>query len=190
MLLVSRFWSEMASSFQETNRALSRLLVEQARAIGVFDHPLAKGDGREELLRGFLADRVGSTFEAEVVDSNGGTTGELDVVVFDQSVASCLTVLGERRIVRAEAVAVTVEVKSRFEPSTRAEEASRVRDGIGSLTRFYRPGPLLAALTRHAAPDDPMVAMFQNGLSTQTARKINACGYGAGETMPSALFYR
>lgn len=59
----------------------------------MFDHPTAKGDGREDLLRRFLAERVGTTFgvsKAEVVDSEGNTSGELDVVIFDQSVASCL----------------------------------------------------------------------------------------------------
>lgn len=116
----------MASGFQAANRALSRLLLAEAEAVGVFGHKSALGDGREALVRRFLAERVGATFgvtKAEVVDSYGATSGELDVVIYDQRVASCLSVLGERRIVRAEAVAVTIEVKSRFDPSTARAES-------------------------------------------------------------------
>jgi hypothetical protein len=161
----------MASGFRETNRALSHLLTEQARAIGVFDHPTAKGDGREDLLRKFLADRVGTTFgvtKAEVVDCQGNSSGELDIVIFDQRVASCLSVLGERRVVRAEAVVMTIEVKSKFAPSTWHKEYLRVRNGIGRLTRFYRAAPLLTAMggfmeeQAWAATE----TMFKTGLST------------------------
>ncbi|WP_437907014.1 DUF6602 domain-containing protein [Sorangium sp. So ce327] len=161
----------MASHFRDINRSLSRLLTEQARAIGVFDHPTAKGDGREDLLRRFLAERVGTTFgvsKAEVVDSNGGTSGELDIVIFEQSVASCLNVHGERRIVRAEAVAVTIEVKSNFQASGWAAEHGRVRHGIGSLRRYYRPAPLLDVLRAPMPPDSwvESEATFRSGLST------------------------
>jgi hypothetical protein len=146
-------------------------MQEQARAIGVFDHPTAKGDGREDLLRRFLADRIGTTFgvcKAEVVDSRGGTSGELDAVIYDQSVASSLTVLGERRIVRVESVVATVEIKSDFGASTWNQEYLRVRNGIGSLHRYYRAGPLLGALCRTAPSEigGPTEAMLRNGLST------------------------
>jgi hypothetical protein len=161
----------MASSFRETYQALSRQLDQQARAAGVFDHPTAKGDVREKLLRDFLAERVGTTFgvsKAEVVDSKGFTSGELDIVIYDQSVASCLNVLGERRIVRAEAVVATIEVKSQFSPSTWVDEHLRVRDGIGRLTRFYRPAPLLSVM-KGFLPKEVWAKseeIFANGLST------------------------
>jgi hypothetical protein len=161
----------MASHFREINRALSHLLAEQARAIGVFDHPTAKGDGREDLLRRFLTERVGTTFgvsKAEIVDSEGNTSGELDVVIFDQSVASSLSVLGERRVVRAEAVAVTIEVKSHFSPATWVEEHNRVQKGIGSLKRFYRPTPLLDVLKTFMPPEASAKSeqIFRDGIST------------------------
>jgi hypothetical protein len=157
----------MASSFKEINRAFSRVLTEQARAIGVFDHPTAKGDGREDLVRRFLSERVGTTFgvtKAEVVDSNGLTSGELDVVIYDQSVASCLSIVGERRIVRVESVVMTIEVKSRLDPNTWADESDRIRDGIGTLTRFFKPGPLLKTALKHAEPAE--LSPFRDGLST------------------------
>jgi hypothetical protein len=161
----------VASTFRETYRALSRLLHEQARAIGVFDHPTAKGDGREDLLRTFLAERVGTTFgvtKAEVVDSNGLSSGELDAVIYDQSVTSCLNVVGERRIVRAEAVVATIEVKSAFSPSTWPEEQKRVEEGIGRLTRFYRPLPFLSMMQPDLRPEveKKTEEVFKSGLST------------------------
>lgn len=161
----------MASGFRETNCALSKALQEQARLLGVFDHPTAKGDGREDLLRNYLRERVGTTFgvtKAEVVDALGNTSGELDVVIYDQRVASCLAVHGERRIVRSEAVAVTIEVKSLFKPGSAAEESARIRDGVGTLRRFYRPSallrPMIPRMTKeHAAEAD---ALFNQGIST------------------------
>lgn|GEM_PF-4751187 len=137
----------MATHFRQTYRALSRRLQAEAKAIGVFDHPTAKGDGREDLLRRFLTERVGTTFgvaKAEVVDSLGNTSGELDAVIFDQSVASCLGVLGERRIVRVESVVATIEIKSNFSPATWVNEYARISNGIGRLKRFFRPTPLLS----------------------------------------------
>lgn len=161
----------MASSFRETNRALSKLLTEQARAIGVFDHPTAKGDGREDLLRKFLSDRVGTTFgvaKAEVVDCRGTTSGELDGVIYDQRVASCLSVLGERRVVRAEAVVVAIEIKSLFRAGTAEDEHDRILNGIGRLQRFYRPSALMRPLMWRLTPDHAADAedLFRNGLST------------------------
>ena len=161
----------MASTFRETYRSLSRLLQEQARAIGVFDHPTAKGDGREDLLRTFLAERVGTTFgvsKAEVVDSNGHSSGEIDAVIYDQSVTSCLNVLGERRIIRVESVVATIEIKSDFSPSTALAEYQRVRDGIGTLTRFYRPTPFLLMMKGFLPSETwkESERVFEGGLST------------------------
>jgi len=160
----------VASTFRETYRKLSRQLQEQARTIGIFDHPTAKGDGREDLLRTFLAERIGTTFgvsKAEVVDSNGLSSGEIDAVIYDQSVASCLNVLGERRIVRVESVVATIEVKSEFSPSTAQAEYQRVRDGIGTLTRFYRPTPMLDMVRILSTPESPESQdIFRDGLST------------------------
>ena len=160
----------MASHFQETYRALSRQMAAAAGVTSALGHPSGKGDSREDLIRNFLESRIGTTFgasKAEVVDSNGASSGELDVVVFDQSVASSLYEAGGRRIVRVEAVAATVEVKSRLDPSTWLQESERVRDGIGQLRRYYRPGPLLAALGRSTSPNmwEPTERAFYEGIS-------------------------
>jgi len=152
----------MASHFGDNYRALSRLLHEEARALGVFDHPTAKGDGREALVRRVLSERVGTTFgvtKAEVVDSHGGTSGEIDAVIYDQSVASCLGIMGERRVVRAEAVVAAIEVKSHFSLDW-LTETQRIENGIGSLKRHYRPTPLNALFAALQPPGTGAEALW------------------------------
>jgi hypothetical protein len=161
----------VAADFMETNRVLSRVLAERARGLGVFDHPTAKGDGREDLVRDFLRERIGTNFgvsKGEVVDSLGKPTPEFDAVIYDQSTASVLNVAGGRSIVRVESVAIVVEVKSVLDASTCADEEQRVRDGIGRLLRFYQPAPLLQLVLGNSAPAwrPAANAMFINGLSS------------------------
>jgi hypothetical protein len=143
----------MASGFIPTNRALSRLLTEQARAIGVFEHPTAKGDGREDLLRDFLRERVGTTFgvaKAEIVDAAGASSHEVDAVVYDQSVASCLSVQGQRRIVRVESVAVAIEIRSLLKLADADAERERNERKLAPLVRSYAPTPFFRALASTA----------------------------------------
>lgn len=73
-----------------------------------------KGDSREEALRRFFRERLPSCFavvEGEVVDLNGRTSPQLDVLFFDQSRNFAL-IADTSHVLPAEALLASIEVKS------------------------------------------------------------------------------
>lgn len=158
----------MADNYIELCRKLSRSMEAESQKVGILGHPTAKGDGREDAVCGFLRDRVGTTFgvsKAEVIDSRGCTTGEYDCAIYDQSIAASLHVEDKRRVVRVEALAMTVEVKSELR-SEHADELWGNNKGLIQLTRFYKPTPLLSIVLRVLPQDkrDEAATMFRDGL--------------------------
>lgn len=148
--------------------------MEQARAVGVFDHPTGKGDAREELLRDFLRERVGTTFgvtKAEVVDSHDASSHEIDAVIYDQSVASCLNVQGQRRVVRVESVAAAIEVRSLLKAADAEKERLRLEGKLADLVRHYHPTPLLQLLP--SRKDKEGVAFFNSFIRGIRARDFH-----------------
>lgn len=160
----------MADSYIELYRKLSRLMAVRAEVAGILEHPTAKGDGREDLLCEFLRERIGTAFgvsKAEVVDSEGHTTGELDCVIYDQSISSSMHVENSRRVVKVEAVAMTIEVKSRLEGEDVDEFGNNCK-GLDNLTRFYEPTTFMQAMLPVLPQDqqDATRQMFRDGLPT------------------------
>jgi hypothetical protein len=133
----------MARTFREILGEISRTLAQSSAEAAVYDHPSGKGEQREDLVRKALRERVGSDFgvsKAEVVDSDGNSAAEYDVAIYDESASSSLHVTDARRIVRAESLAILVEVKSRLD----AGRCSEARDGLTkalALRRYYQPTP-------------------------------------------------
>jgi hypothetical protein len=81
----------MAKDYREAMRIVSRQMA--ARTESIADHPTAKGDEREQLLRRELERAIGGLFavaKAEVVDSTGRSSGEIDTVVYDRRVGACI----------------------------------------------------------------------------------------------------
>lgn len=79
-------------------------------------HPVIKGGEREnslaEFLRNRLPDRFGVT-SGEVVDLNGRTGPQLDILIYDRYADFSFTT-GSQTILPAEALLASVEVKSRL----------------------------------------------------------------------------
>lgn len=144
-------------TFTEVNRAASRSIAEQARELGVFKHPTGKGDGREDLIRDAIAVRLGTSFgiaKAEILDSKGGRSKEFDGVVFDHGVAASLVATKNgRRVLRAEAAAVTVEVKSRLDEKELAN-AERASTAAGAMHRCMAKAPLALLINKLNRRDD------------------------------------
>jgi hypothetical protein len=135
----------MAKDYQAMYTAQAALLAQQAEALGIYSNTSGKGDGREDLLRSLLAERVGSSFavaKGEIVDSSGRSTREHDIIVYAADVFSCLNVVGDRKIIAAESVAVVVEVKSDLVKGDAADESVRVGK-LAALHRRYNMAPLM-----------------------------------------------
>ena len=152
----SRYPLDMASDFVKITNHVGRVMREAADAAGVFDNPTGKGDGREDLVRHLLRERVGTSFgvdKAEIIDSYGESSREVDVVVFDQSVAASLHVMGQRRIVRVEAVAINIEVKTTFNRAA-VDQTKEAVERLEGLRRIYEPSELMRVL-QPTHPDLP-----------------------------------
>jgi hypothetical protein len=75
-----------------------------------------KGSSREEHLRAFFRERLPTNYaiaEGEVVDLNGQTSPQLDIMFYDQSVDFALAA-GTTQILAAEALLSSIEVKSKL----------------------------------------------------------------------------
>jgi hypothetical protein len=136
----------MADDFLDIYRTLSRGLHAKAEEAGIFKHKSAKGDGRENVFTEFLRQRIGTAFgvaKGEVVDANGESSDELDAVVYDQTVSASLHDQGTRRVLRVDAVALVIEVRSHLEASSKDAEEQKILAGMGKLRRYFQPLPIL-----------------------------------------------
>jgi len=137
----------MARSYLDICRTLGRTLRAKAQEAGVFDHPDGKGDERENVAKDFLRPRLGTLFDitkGEVIDSDGRSTTELDAVIYDKSVGSCVHDGSTRQVVRVESVALTVEVKSILKKEGAEETERKLHDRLLQMQRYYRGTDQLA----------------------------------------------
>lgn len=78
-------------------------------------HSGLKGRAREifarDLLTPFLSPNIGAC-TGIVVDSSGGTSNQIDIIIYDKTLIPSLMFTGEEGIVPIESVLATVEVKS------------------------------------------------------------------------------
>lgn len=95
-------------------------LVTAAGAAALFAHPGAKGDVGEEEWRGVLDGRTGNGFlpgryaisKAFVVDADGNTSEQIDIVIHDAHFCPLLFEAGDNRYIPAESVYAVLEVKT------------------------------------------------------------------------------
>jgi len=134
----------MGMPYRDALRLLSQRLLNTSSS--AFGHPSAKGDRKEDLLQKFLLPRLGASFDGkkgEIVDSDGESTGEFDVVVYDRRVGSCIEQDSDRHLVRAESVAAILEVKSYLEGRDLDEAFGSGCKKLVRLSRYYEPTALL-----------------------------------------------
>ena len=167
----------MADDFLDIHRKLSHGLNVKAEEAGILKHRSARGDGREAVFTEFLRQRIGAAFavgKAEVVDSNGESSGELDVVVYDHTVSASLHDQGTRHVLRVETVAVVIEVRSHLEASSQEEEVKKIEASIGRLRRYFRPLPFLDMIfmTNPEAKKESELVLKNGLLTLETHQNI------------------
>lgn len=117
--------------------ARKQLLLDFDKANG-FAHSGIKGEERAEALGAFLRSRLPPTFgvsTGEVIDRRDRRTGQLDLIIYDQTVTRAVFAGHKNELYPCEAVYAVVEVKSLF---TRAEAVTcfRAAKKIRSLRPF------------------------------------------------------
>jgi hypothetical protein len=156
----------MAKDYRQIMRWEAAKLT--AKAMLSLDHPTAKGDGSEHLVRKFLSKRIGSSFgiaKAEVIDSLGRTTGEYDAVIYDKRTAAAVVAEAGRKAVRVEAVVATVEVKSDLRAADMEDMFKHGNNELMQLTRFFTPSMFLNVLGPRTPDWAKTEVVFRDGLS-------------------------
>jgi len=127
--------------------AEQKLWTEFEESSAAFTHPGMKGTGRENAITRFLSNRLPARFgvgRGQVFDRDGGHSGQLDVVIYDQLNAAPLYTDEDNPLLPAEALLAVIEVKTTL---TRAETAKAL-NGAGKVARL-KPGGKRFAPPRH-----------------------------------------
>ncbi len=110
---------------------------------GAATHPTVKGDGAEEPWRGFLREILPGRYgvvTGHVIDSNGGQSGQIDVIVHDAFYSPLIFSVGPHSFVPAESVYAVFEVKPELTKAT-LEAAEQKAESVRALTRTSAPIP-------------------------------------------------
>ena len=113
--------------------------IEQklATARKAFGHPGTKGDASEsvwlEMLKTYLPQRYRAT-RGHVVDSNGGISDQIDILIFDRQYSPFIFDFQGQIIIPAEAVYGAFEAKQ----SINAAQVDYARRKIASIRRLHR----------------------------------------------------
>lgn len=156
---------------------------ELALQVGsALDHPTAKGDKRERLLRSFLQNRLGSmvgSTKGEIVDSRGvSSQGEYDLIAFSNEPGASIATDDERQLVRVEDVIFTTEIKSELKSEHLEEAFSKQNKELVQLSRFYAALPSLKPLLM-------LKDKLSGEASAQTMDKLTKAGVGSWEDFES-----
>lgn len=118
----------MNAHYRKIAKSIIEFALAQSAAATELPHAGFRGRVREifvrNLLTPFLSPNVG-TCTGVVVDSEGGCSRQVDVIVYDRNLIPSLMFTGEEGIVPIESVLATVEVKSRL---TKDELVSAIRN--------------------------------------------------------------
>ena len=80
-----------------------------------FDHSGIRGDERAAALMQFFSDHLPETYavsKGEAIDCLGNRTGQLDIIIYDRSMAAPISSGVENVLVPAESLLAVIEVKS------------------------------------------------------------------------------
>lgn len=118
----------MNPHYTKLAESIIEFALTRSDAAAELPHAGLRGRVREifarDLLTPFLSPNIG-TCTGVVVDSEGGNSRQIDVIVYDKTLIPSLMFTGEEGIVPIESVLATVEVKSHL---TKDELVSAVRN--------------------------------------------------------------
>jgi hypothetical protein len=105
----------MNPHYTKLAESIIHFALARSKAASELAHPGLRGRAREifarDLLTPFLSPNVGAC-TGIVVDSGGGSSRQIDIIIYDKTLIPSLMFTGEEGIVPIESVLATVEVKS------------------------------------------------------------------------------
>ena len=144
--------------------------LARAEASAELPHLGLRGRAREifarNLLTPFLSPNIG-TCTGVVVDSEGGHSRQVDVIVYDKTLIPSLMFTGEEGIVPVESVLATVEVKSQL---TKPELVSAVQNAhsVKALRAKFRE-----VMMEVPAKATPICSLFAFSSDTTSEKELS-----------------
>lgn len=119
--------------------SIIQFALDRSNAAPELSHPGLRGRAREifarDLLTPFLSPNVG-TCTGIVVDSESGSSHQVDVIVYDKTLIPSLMFTGEEGIVPIESVLATIEVKSQLTREGLTNAIQNARSVKALVTKF------------------------------------------------------
>ncbi|MBI4559216.1 MAG: hypothetical protein HY706_16650 [Candidatus Hydrogenedentes bacterium] len=105
----------MNAHYTKLAESIIHFALSRSESASELAHPGLRGRAREifarDLLTPFLSPNIG-VCTGIVVDSRGGSSRQIDIIIYDKTLIPSLMFTGEEGIVPIESVLATVEVKS------------------------------------------------------------------------------
>ncbi len=134
------------------NEVTERMRADFNRAGSALSHAGMKGSSAEETLRTFLREYLPRSLDVSsgiLVDAEGRTSRQLDVIIFDAAKTPVLHRSGEDRVVPVECAYAVIEVKSKLN-AKELDSAFKNMLSVRALNKtayYVRGGPILSGVT-------------------------------------------
>ena len=144
--------------------------LSRSKAAAELRHSGLTGRAREifarDLLTPFLSPNV-ATCTGIVVDSQGGSSRQIDIIVYDRTLIPSLMFTGEEGIVPIESVLATIEVKSTL---TRQELKAAILNAHSVKALAPR---FVEVMTAAAAKSSPVCCVFAFGSDGKADKELS-----------------
>jgi hypothetical protein len=142
----------MNAYYRKIAESIIQFALTRSDAATELRHHGFRGRAREifvrDLLTPFLSPNIG-TCTGVVVDSDGGNSRQIDVIVYDKNLIPSLMFTGEEGIVPIESVLATVEIKSRL---TKGELVTSIRNAHSIKDRRAKYQEIMMAIPEKSSP--------------------------------------
>lgn len=144
----------------------SRKLMADAQS--GYPHKSGRGDHREEILTRFLQERLPATValtKGHIADSDGRTTSEFDIILYNPLACLMITHGSEKRkVVPVECVQAVIEVRSHLNRAAIVDVSQKMGE-LSKLKRYYNATALSSLLRVSSAFSVPVDATNRGALS-------------------------
>jgi len=121
-----------------------QLGLTRARDAAKLKHPGLRGRAREIFLRDLLRPFLNPTFDTctgVVVDSQGGQSNQIDIIVYNKHLLPPILLTAEEGIIPCESTLATIEIKSKLTATELQQSIANARSVKALQPRFYEPNP-------------------------------------------------
>ena len=160
----------MNPHYTKLAKSVIELALSRSRAAEELHHPGLRGRAREIFVKDLLFPFLNPTFgvcTGIVVDSEGESSKQIDIIIFDKSLIPSLMLTGEEGIVPYESVLGTIEIKSKLSKPELVKAVDNARS-VKNLT-----GKFQEVMPETPIKSSPICCIFAYSSTCSTASENN-----------------